>query len=355
MPELDASTLPRASVIISSRNRPAMLADCVASILAGDVVPAELIVVDQSEDEHPDLPGMGEVRGCIIRYRWSAERGLSRGRNLGIALARHDVLAFTDDDALVQPGWYGDLIRALVAEGPDAVVTGRVMPVAEQPSGTFALCIKTDEARRVYAGRPGADILYPLNMAMHRGAIEAIGLFDVRLGAGTWFGGAEDNDFGYRLLEAGYRIVHVPAPAVHHRSWRTWRGEYVPLRWAWGRGQGGYYAKYFSLRDPYMLRRMAGDMGGNLRRATTLLRREPWRAAGNVVYVAGLVTGAARWLWQERPMAGSRSVGMRRAPVAPSSRPAPAGGGDAGRYTGARSARAMTRCASSEEMPPRLA
>lgn len=313
MPGTDTTALPKASVIISSRNRPAMLGDCVASILAGDEVPAELIVVDQSEAPHPALPGLHDVRGCTVRYRWSEERGLSRGRNLGIALASHEILAFTDDDALVQPGWYGALIRALVIEGRRAVVTGRVLPVAEQPPGTFALCIKTDEARTVYRGRPGADILYPLNMAMYRGAVEEIGRFDVRLGAGTWFGGAEDNDFGYRLLEAGYRIVHVPAPAVHHRSWRTWRGEYVPLRWAWGRGQGGYYAKYVSLRDPYMLRRMAGDIAGNLRRGAGLLRRAPWRTAGNLVYVAGLLTGAGRWLWQEHAAGGGRAAQRSRA------------------------------------------
>ena len=68
-----------ASVIVPTRGRPKMIVECVESILAGNEVPRELIVIDQSETENGALAGMGTVRGCTVRYRQSSSRGVSAG------------------------------------------------------------------------------------------------------------------------------------------------------------------------------------------------------------------------------------------------------------------------------------
>jgi cobaltochelatase CobN len=97
-------------------------------------------------------------------------------------------------------------------------------------------------------------------MAIRRETLREVGGWDERLGAGTSFPAAEDNDLGFRLLEAGYRIAYHPEAVAWHRAWRAER-DYLPLRWAYGRGQGAYYAKHAALSDAYMVRRFGADLG----------------------------------------------------------------------------------------------
>jgi GT2 family glycosyltransferase len=299
---MDGSTsLPAASLIVSSRDRPRMLMELVTCVLAGDEVPDEVVVVDQSREPHPVLSNGLDGR---VRYVWSHSVGLSRSRNIGIREARHDVVAFTDDDIRIPRTWFGTLRRGLVAAGSRSVVVGRVVAGEPEVAGAFSPSgmLGGHAEHVVYAGRIGRDVIYA-NMALPRSAFDEVGLFDERLGVGARFPSSEDNDLGFRLLEAGYRIVTVPEAVVYHRAWRP-PADYIPLRWRYGRGQGAYYAKHVSLRDKYMLRRFGWDVRRHLRRipSRTLsnMRRQ---ACGDLAYVAGLVAGAAEWLAGEyRPI-----------------------------------------------------
>ncbi len=285
------------SVVICSRNRPRLLREAVDSVLTAEQRPAEIVVVDQSDaPEGAVLAGLGSPE-CAVRWLPSTTRGASRARNAGVTDARHSLLAFLDDDMRVESRWLGAMVRALGA-GTRIVVTGRVLEEAAAPGG-FAPSTKTSDAPMTFAGRPGRDVLYTGNMAMHRAAFEAIGPFDERLGPGTRYPAAEDNDLGFRLLEAGYRIAYAPDAIAWHRAWRA-EAERVPLRWAYGRGQGAYYAKHATLRDPYMIGRFGSDLVRLAFGFPKRLARHPRRAAGDLAFAAGLCAGAGRWLWTER-------------------------------------------------------
>lgn len=281
------------SLVICSRNRPTLLAETVASILAGSARPDEIVIIDQSQDRSQDLSGLS-VADCTIRHTHTSSVGLSRARNEGVAVARHNLLVFTDDDVQVDPAWFMVLVNAALDEGERVVVTGQVLPSHADRTGGFVPSIKVDPNPAVFSGRPGEDVIYPHNLALYRSAIDAAGPFDTRLGAGGRFPAAEDNDFCHRLLESGFAIRYLPEAIVHHRAWRTDR-DYLPLRWAYGRGQGAYYAKYLNLRDRYMLHRLSKE---SLERAKRVARR--WRtpvgALGEAVYLTGLLTAAAEWL-----------------------------------------------------------
>jgi len=249
-----------ASVVISSRNRPQFLSDCVASILDGDELPDEIVIVDQSDIRNPDIATMETRRSvCSLRYVWSETRGISRGRNAGIALARHDVLAFTDDDVVASGGWFAALMRALTQCEGRIVVTGRVSAGRAETTGAFAPSTVESLESVEYHGNVGADVLFSNNMAMRRSAFDEVGWFDPRLGPGTRFPAAEDNDVGLRLLEAGYRIRYVPEAVVVHRAWRT-PARYLPLRWTYARGQGAYYAKHLQLGNHLLAHRMKREL-----------------------------------------------------------------------------------------------
>jgi GT2 family glycosyltransferase len=291
--------LPEASLIIPSRNRPALLLAAIKSILAGEEVPTELIIVDQSDVPHPTLATFTTDRACDIRYVWTDSVGASRARNAGIAMARYDILVFTDDDITVPSTWFGRLIRALLCGGPRTVVTGRVLPTTAQEPGGFAPSTKVDESPAVYVGRIGADMLYTNNAAMYRSAIDEVGNFDVRLGPGAPFSNAEDNDLGFRLLEAGYRIAYVPEAVLYHRAWRNER-DFLALRWSYGRGQGAFYAKHLRLTDRYMLWRMVRTTKNHTFEFARRLRRQRRLAYGHAIYILGLLSGAVHWILTQR-------------------------------------------------------
>lgn len=293
------ASLPPTSLILCSRNRPKLLLECVRSVLHGDEVPSELIVVDDSNEQNFDLQCLVTERACQIRYIWSRSVGLSRANNDAIAAAKHDILVFTQDDVLVESGWFATIVRALIDAGERSVITGQVLPGKSEVAGGFAPSTKSDRCPQVYEGRIGADVLYVQNMAIHRSAIMKVGLFDQRLGPGTPFPGAEDNDFGHRLLEAEYRILYNPRAVTYHRAWRP-KENHLSLYWGYARAQGGFYAKYLSFKDPYMFRRMGRDLKHRLLE----LIRSTWRGHRlpviHLVYVCGILYGAGVWLISNR-------------------------------------------------------
>lgn len=277
--------------------------ETVESVLQGEEVPTELIVIDQSDVPYANLSQLNTTRPCDVRYVRTNSVGLSRARNSGIAAARHDILAIIDDDMFVAANWFGSLIRALLNSGSRAVVTGRVLPTKAEVPGGFVPALVLSEASATYAGRIGADVLAGGHMAVHRAVFDEVGNFDERLGAGADFPAADDNDLGFRLLEAGFRIVYAPEAVVYHRAWRG-KGEYLAMRWNYGKGKGGFYTKYWSLKDPYMLRRMVWDIVHRICILPYRFCTQPRRACGDCVYVFGILYGASQWLRR----------GMQRAP-----------------------------------------
>ena len=181
--------LPDTSLIVCSRNRPVLLAETVDSILQGEAVPTELIIIDQSDVEHATLPDLATDRPCEMRDMWKRTAGLSRANNQGIAAACHDLLVFTHDDITVPADWFAAIVAAAVQAGPRAVVTGQVRAGAAPTAGGFAPATKVDEAPAVNAGRLIQDVVYPLNMALYRSAVDEVGGFDERLGPCTPFPG----------------------------------------------------------------------------------------------------------------------------------------------------------------------
>lgn len=277
------------SVVIPTRDRPELLHDLIDSICAGECLPAEIVVADQGSrvtlPEHRD--------GVRIRHVLVPSVGLSRNRNAGIDAATNDVLVFTDDDSIVDRGWLGELCGALAAAPARTVVTGAVLPGGVE-GVTPSLTSETE--RVVFTGRraTGGDPLFPNNMAVPREAFEEIGLFDVRLGAGAgWFPAAEDNDFGFRLLEHGYAIEFVPSAVIRHVGARSGR-ELRALEWAYGRGQGAFYAKHMRFSDMHMVRRLASNVAERVVRLSGIVRGD-LSAAREGIYLAGLLVGAGAW------------------------------------------------------------
>ena len=307
MIEAEARPAP-ATVLICSRDRPELLVDTVRSVLAGNTVPRELLVVDQSRVPNAELTAMEEVRGCQVRYIRSATTGLSRARNIGLRQARNDVVAMVDDDMFVEPDWLATLLNGLPA-GPEGVATGRVLAAPREGGGAIVppATLVTRSMPAVYRGPQWLDVVPGANLALHRERVLTLGGYDERLGAGTRFSAADDNDMGHRLLLSGCEVRHVPAAVVLHRAWRA-RGELVRLRWRYARGKGAFYAKHITRGDRHLLRRAMADSRSRMRRAFAAIPRSPPTVAAELLSLAGMICGALDWVVRERTTIGRETV-----------------------------------------------
>jgi GT2 family glycosyltransferase len=292
------------SVIIATRDRPAMLADAVHALVHGDTAPDEIVIIDQGSRSGSSVPSLtaalGDAAGrSVVRHIHVPWCGLSRANNHGAALARHDLLLFTHDDVTVEHGWCSTMRDALARVGQAGAVTGRVIAGPAEVPGGYAPALRDDLQPAVHRGRVGHDVIKPMNLGMHREVFEAVGGFDARLGPGTHFGGAEDADLGLRLLEHGFVVEYVPEAIVEHRAWRSPPDD-LPLRWTYGVAQGAFYAKHLREGNRFLLRRIGADVTRRARRFPRRLLHEPRRALGDPLFLAGNVAGAVRWQWMER-------------------------------------------------------
>ena len=282
------------SPLICSRERPQLLLETIESVMQGDELPAEIVVVDQSRLPHATLSRWTRP-GPVVRYIHSTPKGLSVARNIAVAAASHDDLIIIDDDMFVQRDWFGAIVRALRAEGRCSVITARVLPDAcGSPAGGFVPALATDERAARYCGWLRRDVLAGGHMAARREVFDEVGGFDARLGAGSRFPAADDNDLGLRLLKAGYEIVYAPQAVVYHRAWRP-ASEYLPMRWGYGRGKGGFYAKHLPTHPRRILDRIARDIGRRAVGFPSRLRSDPRGAAGDIVYSSGVLVGVVQW------------------------------------------------------------
>ena len=208
---------PRVSVIVSTHRRPQFLPELVDA-LQEQTLPAadyEVVLVDDGSDDGVTWPVLSELAARSPRRLRAIGRptsaGPGAGRNLGVAEARGEVVAFTDDDCLPQPGWLGALLAAIDA-GAD-LVQGRTTP---DPRGR-ATAGPWD--RTLTIERPTA-LFETCNIAYRRRWFDELGGFDTTdpltaPGGGHHFG--EDTVLGGRLVAAGGQAAFSPEATVHHR------------------------------------------------------------------------------------------------------------------------------------------
>lgn len=273
--------------MVPTRDRPTHLARCLASLRACLHDDDELLVVDSASRE----PVPGALR-CELP-------GASRARNAGWRAARHELVAFVDDDVEVRPGWADALVAAL--EGSAWVVGAVGVPAGqEQRERPVAVTTLTEPTPLTLSSR--GTLGASANLGVRRVALLDVGGFDERLGPGTWTRAAEDLDLLDRLLAAGHEGWFAPEAAAVHDQWRS-RRQLVALDHGYGIGLGA--------RLVLLVRR--GQRG----RARTVLRDAVWsgtvltglrdaRAAYRLgvllalVRLAGVARGAARAAWELR-------------------------------------------------------
>lgn len=254
-PDGAAGDAPDLSVVLCTDGRGPHLADAIRAVLescsAASPMSPELVIVDNSSagDLHvrDDVSGLvgADGRARIVR---APVRGLSRARNRGIAAARGPLIAFTDDDTIVDAEWLPEIVRGFRdGRGEDDpsiwCVTGRTtaFDLDTDVHRWFEEAISFDKGpvAHVWDGRGGVPDsegaglvrppLYPWpagcfgsgnNMAFRASAFRETGGFAEELGAGRATRGGEDLDMFRLVVLSGGKIAYRPGASArhHHRD-----------------------------------------------------------------------------------------------------------------------------------------
>jgi glucosyl-dolichyl phosphate glucuronosyltransferase len=184
----------------------------------------EVLVIDNNSKDGTRSVIESFCRQNPTRFRYLLEQkqGLSHARNAGIREARGQILAFTDDDVIVEPTWLENL-TATLQRGECAGAGGRVLP-----DQSFS-CPNWMSPQERYGlgplsifdlGLEGAALSEPpfgASMAFRKDIFEKYGGFRTDLGrSGGSLMSNEDTEFGSRLLAAGERLRYEPSAILYH-------------------------------------------------------------------------------------------------------------------------------------------
>ena len=258
--------MPQISLIVCTRNRAESLPACLNSIeqaaVANRAVEVELLIVNNGSTDATAAVLRAWQRSTSVRCRvlLAEQRGLSHARNCGLEHATGKIIAFTDDDCTVARDYLTQVERAYAADAGPALRGGRV-ELGDPRDLPFT--IKTDLAPQRFTGGHPGGFIHGCNLTMSRSALELVGRFDTRLGAGQPIGAAEDSDFVYRAHRSGVMVLYDPSIVVFHHHGRRDFAEVKLLQEVYNLGNGALYAKH-GLRDWKLLFRICRDIRSGL-------------------------------------------------------------------------------------------
>jgi GT2 family glycosyltransferase/O-antigen/teichoic acid export membrane protein len=232
---------PLVSVVVPTRDRAASLARCLDSLADLDYPRLEIIVVDNAPTTEETRACVERFRGCDVTYVREDRPGASAARNRGLREAQGTIVAFTDDDVLVDRYWIRALVDCFDRHPDVACVTGLVVPAElETPSQVwferYGGFNKGYEAQLYDTGdHRQKNWLYPYaagtfgsgnNVAFRADLLGSIGGYDCALGPGTPARAGEDLALFVDVITSGHALAYEPGAVVRHHH----RAEYDALR-----------------------------------------------------------------------------------------------------------------------------
>ncbi|MFK7805327.1 MAG: glycosyltransferase family 2 protein [Anaerolineae bacterium] len=243
---------PFASVVIATRNRTTSLRVTIDSLLKLNYPHYNIIVVDNapSTDETETYIREQFAHNPMIIYLREDRPGLAAAHNKGLSIVDAPIVAFTDDDVVVEPNWLLELANGFTTTDTVAAVTGMIWPaelntpaqIWTEQFGGFGKGLKQRIFGLTHEHSKGPLFPYTVgdfgsgaNMAFKTDPLKQLGGFDTALGAGSKGMGGDDLDAFFQIITQGYDLVYEPNAVV----WHWHRAEYAGLkRTAFGYGAG---------------------------------------------------------------------------------------------------------------------
>jgi len=179
----------------------------------------EVVVVDNgptdSEEQFMRLfVGVSEVD---VRYVWEPQLGLHWARNTGAEDARGEVLAYTDDDAEVGPGWIAALAACFqdpevgAAGGPIKLRWTSPPPPWAPSLGLYGALDYGGESVLLSSPRT----IHGANFSVRRSALYETGGFNADL-IGPRIVSDGETGLCHKLYRASWKLAYTPDAVVYH-------------------------------------------------------------------------------------------------------------------------------------------
>jgi glucosyl-dolichyl phosphate glucuronosyltransferase len=219
------------SIIICTYNRSESLKRTLKSLkemLVPDDLEWELLVVDNnSTDKTKEVVNdFIKVSGLNCRYIFENKLGLSNARNRGVKEAGGEIIAFTDDDVIVDKYWLQNMAKVFKGNNVSCV-GGRIFPIWGKPCPEWLInnlwllsCLYGPLALLDYGDNQfylEKSMLWGANFAVRKRMFGKYGAFNTSLGRipGKLYAG-EETALIRRLIENGEKVLYAPDVIVHH-------------------------------------------------------------------------------------------------------------------------------------------
>jgi len=199
----------------------------------------EVILADQNQDERlVSVVKSATDQGMNITHVRLDKPNQYAARTVGIKMARGEYIAFPDDDCWYEPNTIDEAIHAFETTGADGLIA-RWRDAAPLEEDLRHGLLRWEDARKFRTTGTSMIVQFYKTDVMN-----AIGGFDDRLGLGRWYGGCEDADILFTMLQKKMRVVHAPQVIVRHRfDMSLDRIDFKKSR-SRARGTGALYAKH---------------------------------------------------------------------------------------------------------------
>jgi glycosyltransferase involved in cell wall biosynthesis len=212
---MNMSASPFVSVIIPVFNDADRLFRCLKA-LDQQTYPKgrhEIIVVDNGSDE--DIKEMGKTFSHVT-FTYEERMGSYAARNHGIALAKGDIIAFTDADCIPDTCWIEKGVQALYEASNCGMVAGKINLFFEDPNQPTLVEVY-DSVMAFHQKKFISQLRYgaTANVFTFRSVIQQVGVFNESLKSNG------DREWGQRVHQAGYQQVYGEDACVSHPARRT--------------------------------------------------------------------------------------------------------------------------------------
>ncbi len=207
---MSAQKTAQITVAIPTYRRERVLVDTLEYLLALMPPPAEILVLDQTEQHEPETASALQnlADSGLIRWVHLPEPSIPKAMNQGLLLATQEIVLFLDDDIRPEPALLTAHLAAQAEHG-DVIVAGRVI----QPWHA-GLVFAAEEKFHFATIRPQWVTEHMGgNFSIHRETALALGGFDENFVRVAYRFEAE---FSYRLRKSGRRIFFEPRACIFH-------------------------------------------------------------------------------------------------------------------------------------------
>ncbi len=286
------------SVLIATVNRAEHLRRCLSHLFESQNYIKEVIIIDQSNDDttHQLINGLNGYQVPLI-YKRIVKKGKANALNHGIAIARGEYLAFTDDDCMPAEDWLDKFCHCLNKHPGVHAVCGAVLPETDTDADDYLNLVPVEQSKflepqnnPIHPGLPGGNII------IRRDVMLKIGMFNENFGPGALFRSNIDGELAYRLYKHHYPVLFTPDVQITHSGWRN-KTDNLRLKFDYAFGLGAFAGYYLRRRDSLPTRKLLPIALQKCRRfllGVCLLQQE--RITDGLTHVRGfLLGGLAGW------------------------------------------------------------